>query len=440
VHARAVVVPDRLGHEGGRLAVPGGDVFDDVLVPQQVVGVCSSGPYFMSISHCPPVATSWCWASTSTPHSISVSIISVRRSCSVSAGGTGSNPPCSGSCSRRCPCPLWPAAVPLPFGAVDVVVGLVLVLVEADVVEHEKLGFRAEVRRRRRCRSTSCSFRFAGNVARIFGIVLARDRILDVAGHRQRLLHERIDDGGLRLRHDEHVALVDRLPAAHATSRRTQTLPQTTFRQGLDGNREMLLRAGKIHEPQVDGPDFLFAAKGEHFYWSEEFTQEQVNSWLSEELYPKYEKLVPEGIDEPRVRLSDGTIEVGFRYERDNWNGVVSVRARPWVPLQNRLAFEIQSIRAGLVPIPLERILHELSDQFETEGWLVEWAQHNGNDVLILHLENGESGQPVLEAVEIVDKLIRISGRSGSPAGDGEIRDGQTAKTVQDFMERTTTE
>ncbi len=43
----------------------------------------------MSISDCPPVATSWCWASTGMPIDSMVSIISLRMSCSLSAGGTG---------------------------------------------------------------------------------------------------------------------------------------------------------------------------------------------------------------------------------------------------------------------------------------------------------------------------------------------------------------
>ena len=40
----------------------------------------TSGANRMSISPWPAVATSWCWASTSMPHSIIVSIISVRMS------------------------------------------------------------------------------------------------------------------------------------------------------------------------------------------------------------------------------------------------------------------------------------------------------------------------------------------------------------------------
>ena len=38
VHARPIVPKERLGHEGGRLAVLAGDVLDDILVHHHVVG------------------------------------------------------------------------------------------------------------------------------------------------------------------------------------------------------------------------------------------------------------------------------------------------------------------------------------------------------------------------------------------------------------------
>jgi hypothetical protein len=161
--------------------------------------------------------------------------------------------------------------------------------------------------------------------------------------------------------------------------------------------------------------------------WSEEFTQTQINSWLAEELHPKFGQLVPAGVSDPQVLLAGETIEIGFRYRRDHWNSVVSVRVRPWVPQPNRLAFEIESIRAGLVPIPLEHILHELSDHFETDGWRVEWNQTNGNDVMILHLDRTDfdradrlnwtsKDRPVLEGVQVVDKAIRVTGRRLTPS------------------------
>ena len=93
--------------------------------------------------------------------------------------------------------------------------------------------------------------------------------------------------------------------------------------------------------------------------WSEEFTQQQVNSWLAEELHHKYAELVPEGASDSRVRFSPGAIQIGFRFQRDGWNRVVSLKVKLWVPEPNHLAIEFKSVKAGLVPIPLENILQE---------------------------------------------------------------------------------
>ena len=51
--------------------------------------IFTSGWKRMSISHWPPVATSWCCASTSMPASIIFIDIAVRMSWSWSLGGTG---------------------------------------------------------------------------------------------------------------------------------------------------------------------------------------------------------------------------------------------------------------------------------------------------------------------------------------------------------------
>jgi hypothetical protein len=51
--------------------------------------IVSRSWYRMSISHCPPVATSWWCASTGMPSSTSVETISLRMFCIVSIGGVG---------------------------------------------------------------------------------------------------------------------------------------------------------------------------------------------------------------------------------------------------------------------------------------------------------------------------------------------------------------
>lgn len=152
-------------------------------------------------------------------------------------------------------------------------------------------------------------------------------------------------------------------------------------------------------------------------HWAETFEQEQINSWLAEELHsPRYAGLVPRSVSDPRVLFRDGVILIGFQVSQKRWDGVVSLRLRPWVPEPNQLALEVQSVKVGLIPYPLDDLLEDISVQLASEGIRSEWQQIEGNDVLLIHLDRGKPEQtPVLEAIEVADGEIRISGRGHTP-------------------------
>lgn len=144
--------------------------------------------------------------------------------------------------------------------------------------------------------------------------------------------------------------------------------------------------------------------------WSEKFTAEQANSWLAEEFHQKHADAVPEGVHDPRVEVRRGRLRLGFRLEREDWNGVVSMTIRPSVVAPNKLALEIETVRAGLIPIPVGDILREVAEDMKTEGWRVEWRRTNGYDVYVVDLDQGEPEQPVLESVRIVGDTVVVSG------------------------------
>lgn len=150
--------------------------------------------------------------------------------------------------------------------------------------------------------------------------------------------------------------------------------------------------------------------------WSEEFNQEQVNSWLAEELPGKYRDWLPDGVREPRVRFDEGTFELAFQYDKGTWRGVVSGKVRPWVAGPGEIALEIQSLRAGLVPIPLDEVLEEVSTELNNVGWRIEWKQSAGNDVLVVHLDNDDPDRPQLDAIQLRPQTLRISGRRPTDA------------------------
>jgi hypothetical protein len=103
--------------------------------------------------------------------------------------------------------------------------------------------------------------------------------------------------------------------------------------------------------------------------WAQEFDQEHVNSWLAEELHTKYARVVPKGVSEPRVKFVPDAVLIAFRLEQKNWNGVISLRLRPWVAEPNQLAVEVVSVRAGLVRIPIDHLFEHISRQFEEENY-----------------------------------------------------------------------
>ncbi len=159
------------------------------------------------------------------------------------------------------------APVPFPFNAIEVVVAFVRSVVEPHIVEDEKFGFRANEAGIRNAGALQIVHRFAGHVARIARVIFARDRVLNIAHHHQRRDGgKRIEECSLGLRHDEHVALVNGLPAADARAVKTEPVFEHFLVELVDGDGKMLPQPRKIHKPQIDRLNILFAAQCQHFF------------------------------------------------------------------------------------------------------------------------------------------------------------------------------
>jgi hypothetical protein len=146
--------------------------------------------------------------------------------------------------------------------------------------------------------------------------------------------------------------------------------------------------------------------------WSGTFKQNEVNSWFLEELrQSKYKDVVPQGVSDPRLVIHEGYLQMGFRFRKKSWNGIVSLQLKPWIEGENQLAIEIESIRAGIVPIPLEDMLHQLTQKLVAEGWEVKWSHANGHDVAIINLnKKRDPNSPVLKSLTIAEGEVRIRG------------------------------
>jgi hypothetical protein len=165
--------------------------------------------------------------------------------------------------------------------------------------------------------------------------------------------------------------------------------------------------------------------------WQADFRQDQINSWLVEELHqPKVQKLLPAGIREPRVNIEPDLVHIGFRMKYKAWDGVASALVRPWITEDGQLAVQVESVRAGVVPVPLEDTLHQLSGQLERAGYPVSWRQSDGRDVAVIDLAGASKRPIVLESLVVGEGVIRVIGGPASRS--------QTAAPAESAVERET--
>jgi hypothetical protein len=144
--------------------------------------------------------------------------------------------------------------------------------------------------------------------------------------------------------------------------------------------------------------------------WSAEFPVETVNAWLADELPRKYAGWIPKRVENPRIGIDGDRLLVGARLTGGVWSGVLSGRVRPWLAGPNQLALEIESISAGLLPVPVDSLLEEVVNKARKQDWDIRWKQVAGHDVLMIDLAPHIGRDLIVSEVGLVDGKLILSG------------------------------
>ena len=161
------------------------------------------------------------------------------------------------------------ASVPLRLDAIQVEKAFVWLLIESHIVENEEFRFRAKERRVGDPCALQIRDGFSSHVARITAVILSRNRILNIANEVHRgQRRERILPGRIRLRHDQHVRLVNRLPATNTGTIEAQPVFERVLRQVRSRDRGVLPLPDKIHKSQIDRFHIVLAAHCQYRFGS----------------------------------------------------------------------------------------------------------------------------------------------------------------------------
>jgi hypothetical protein len=153
--------------------------------------------------------------------------------------------------------------------------------------------------------------------------------------------------------------------------------------------------------------------------WSEEFTADQINSYLGEDfLHPRNganETMLPEGFHAPRVAIEDGKIRLAFRYGTGTWSTIVSVDLHVWLVAKqlNCVAIELQGFHAGSLPITPQSLLEYISEAVRPMSIEINWYRHHGNPVALLRLQADQT-QPTIQLsrLQVSQGKLLIAGKS----------------------------
>src|ERR1043166_2342756 len=216
VHAGAIVLKERLGHDGDDFSSLPGGVFYHVLIKQNLVGHLGQGPIshvdfgLPAGAHFVVVDFDLDAAFLQVLHHLGAQILVLIH------GGYGEIALFVSDLVAEVGFVVVPR-VPKPFFRIDVVVAVVMSLVEANAIEDEKLDFGSPVADIRHAARFKILLGFLGDVAWISAVGLAGHRIDDVTNQAQRrMLGEGVHKRSVGIGDQQRVALVDRLQSSDA--------------------------------------------------------------------------------------------------------------------------------------------------------------------------------------------------------------------------------
>ena len=170
--------------------------------------------------------------------------------------------------------------------------------------------------------------------------------------------------------------------------------------------------------------------------WEVTFTENQINGWLAVDLKENHPKLLPREFRDPRIAIKQNQAQIGCRVDQNGFTTVCSLGLEVKLLEPNVLAVRVLAARAGVVPLPLDKILEKVSEGARKANLAIRWAQEGGDPVAVITIPPQGEGklERRIETVELGDGEIRIAG-STVPASEGSTPSAEL-KTFEDRVAR----
>ena len=152
--------------------------------------------------------------------------------------------------------------------------------------------------------------------------------------------------------------------------------------------------------------------------WQAEFTVQQINAWLIEQLPQRFPNLRAKGLQDPRVMIEDDMVIAAARFKDPRLDAVLSCQLGVRLTDQpNRLAITVHGIRAGALPLPLSQFKDRIKMIAEKINLNLEWETRNGETVALVDVPSqypgSVEGSIMIESIELFESHLIVSGQTG---------------------------
>lgn len=155
--------------------------------------------------------------------------------------------------------------------------------------------------------------------------------------------------------------------------------------------------------------------------WQAVFTDDQINAWLVQQLPREFPNLLPPGVAEPRVIIEDGRVLVAARFKNQHIDTVVSFEVDAALTEHaNVVAIRVNNLRAGMLPLPLDRFLRGISREAAKSDMEVRWDTEQNDPIALVTIPSDHPNyiySPVIvESVYLAEGILALAGHTGTEA------------------------
>ncbi|MHC5537240.1 hypothetical protein ACYOEI_03270 [Singulisphaera rosea] len=171
--------------------------------------------------------------------------------------------------------------------------------------------------------------------------------------------------------------------------------------------------------------------------WEAIFSDEEVNAWLAQDLVTEFADQLPPEVHEPRIAFELDQMTLAFELDQGPIRSVIWVVARPNVPEPNVLEFTLEKIRAGVLPVPADKVIDRIVAMGRANG--LDVYRKEVDDLPVVGIRYASKTGPdsvLLEQLQIGDGEMRLAGTSSRSKGIVEPPTLPTRKVLQSKFPR----